>query len=104
MTEQKHRWPWRHGSVALIGILTLLLGFAIAVQVHANSSHDALSGLRDEDLIGILDNIRGQLLVLSSAGRLLRTVSLEQAWGRKPHYLAGLSGGPDGGFIVNAEL
>lgn len=45
-----------HGSAALIGVLTLLLGFAIAVQVHAHSSHDALSGLREEDLIGILDN------------------------------------------------
>jgi uncharacterized protein YlxW (UPF0749 family) len=40
----------------VIGVLTLLLGFAIAVQVHANSSGDALSGLREEDLIGILDN------------------------------------------------
>jgi uncharacterized protein YlxW (UPF0749 family) len=46
----------RHGSAALIGVLTLLLGFAIAVQVHANSSGDALAGLRDDDLIGILDN------------------------------------------------
>jgi uncharacterized protein YlxW (UPF0749 family) len=46
----------RHGSAALIGVLTLLLGFAIAVQVHANSSGDALSGLREDDLIGILDN------------------------------------------------
>jgi uncharacterized protein YlxW (UPF0749 family) len=46
----------RHGSAALIGVLTLLLGFAIAVQVRAHSSNDALSGLREEDLIGILDN------------------------------------------------
>ena len=41
---------------ALIGVLTALLGFGIAVQVHANSGPDALSGLRDDDLIGILDN------------------------------------------------
>jgi uncharacterized protein YlxW (UPF0749 family) len=45
-----------HASAAVIGVLTLLLGFAIAVQVHANSSGDALSGLREDDLIGILDN------------------------------------------------
>lgn len=45
-----------HGAAALIGVLTLLLGFAIAVQVHAHSSGDALSGLREDDLIGILDN------------------------------------------------
>jgi uncharacterized protein YlxW (UPF0749 family) len=47
---------WPHGAYALIGALTLLLGFAIAVQVRAHSSRDALSGLREEDLIGILDN------------------------------------------------
>jgi uncharacterized protein YlxW (UPF0749 family) len=40
----------------VIGVLTLLLGFAIAVQVRANSSSDSLSGLREDDLIGILDN------------------------------------------------
>lgn len=45
-----------HASAAVIGILTLLLGFGIAVQVHANSSGDTLSGLREDDLIGILDN------------------------------------------------
>lgn len=37
-------------------MLTLLLGFAIAVQVHANSGTDSLAGLRESDLIGILDN------------------------------------------------
>lgn len=52
----KSRIHGRHGSAALIGVLTLLLGFAIAVQVHANSSGDTLSGLREDDLIGILDN------------------------------------------------
>ncbi len=46
----------RHASAAVIGVLTLLLGFAIAVQVQANSSEDSLSGLREDDLIGILDN------------------------------------------------
>jgi uncharacterized protein YlxW (UPF0749 family) len=41
---------------ALIGVLVALLGFAIAVQVHSNSSADRLSGLRDGDLISILDD------------------------------------------------
>jgi uncharacterized protein YlxW (UPF0749 family) len=40
----------------LIGVLIALLGFAIAVQVHANSKSDSLSTLRESDLIGILDN------------------------------------------------
>ncbi|MBE7186756.1 DUF881 domain-containing protein [Jatrophihabitans endophyticus] len=46
----------RHSSAAVIGVLTLLLGFAIAVQVHANAGGDALSGLREDDLISILDD------------------------------------------------
>ncbi|HEV7203647.1 MAG TPA: DUF881 domain-containing protein [Jatrophihabitans sp.] len=51
------RWlTGRHASAAVIGVLTLLLGFAIAVQVRANSSSDTLSGLREDDLIGLLDN------------------------------------------------
>lgn len=52
----RRRLTGRHASAAVIGVLTLLLGFAIAVQVHANSSSDSLSGLRETDLIGILDN------------------------------------------------
>jgi uncharacterized protein YlxW (UPF0749 family) len=54
--SQRSRWHGPQGSGALIGILTLVLGFAIAVQVRAHSSGDALSGLREDDLIGILDN------------------------------------------------
>jgi uncharacterized protein YlxW (UPF0749 family) len=50
------RFSGRHTSAAVIGVLTLLLGFGIAVQVHANSSSDNLTGLREDDLIGILDN------------------------------------------------
>jgi uncharacterized protein YlxW (UPF0749 family) len=52
----RRRLHGTHASAAVIGVLTLLLGFAIAVQVHANSSSDALSGLREDDLVGILDN------------------------------------------------
>jgi len=56
-TTPARRWlTGRHASAAVIGVLTLVLGFAIAVQVHANSSGDALSGLREDDLIGILDD------------------------------------------------
>jgi uncharacterized protein YlxW (UPF0749 family) len=46
----------RYRAAALIGVLTAALGFAIAVQVHANSQADSLSNLRSDDLIGILDN------------------------------------------------
>ena len=53
---RRRRLHGPHGSAALIGVLTLLLGFAIAVQVHANSQSDSLAGLREDDLIGILDN------------------------------------------------
>jgi uncharacterized protein YlxW (UPF0749 family) len=56
----RRRLHGTHASAAVIGVLTLLLGFAIAVQVHANSSGDTLSGLREDDLIGILDNQNAQ--------------------------------------------
>jgi uncharacterized protein YlxW (UPF0749 family) len=52
----RHSRAARHRAAALIGVLTAVLGFAIAVQVHANSSSDNLNSLRDDDLIGILDN------------------------------------------------
>ncbi len=50
------RSPARYRAAALIGVLIAALGFAIAVQVHANSQSDSLSNLREDDLIGILDN------------------------------------------------
>jgi uncharacterized protein YlxW (UPF0749 family) len=74
------RWlTGRHASAAVIGVLTLLLGFGIAVQVRAHSSGDALSGLREDDLIGILDNqnvradrLRQQLADLEQSLRQLQ--------------------------------
>jgi uncharacterized protein YlxW (UPF0749 family) len=52
----KQRPSARYRAAALIGVLTAALGFAIAVQVRANSQSDSLSNLREDDLIGILDN------------------------------------------------
>jgi uncharacterized protein YlxW (UPF0749 family) len=40
----------------LIGVLTAILGFAIAAQVHSTSSSDSLQHLREDDLIRILDD------------------------------------------------
>jgi uncharacterized protein YlxW (UPF0749 family) len=54
-TKARRRAPHVRAA-ALIGVLTAALGFAIAVQVHANSQSDSLSSLREDDLIGILDN------------------------------------------------
>jgi uncharacterized protein YlxW (UPF0749 family) len=42
---------------ALIGVLTLLLGFAFAVQVRATDTPQQLEGSREEDLIRILDEL-----------------------------------------------
>jgi len=42
---------------ALIGVLTLLLGFALAVQVRATDTPQQLEGAREEDLIRILDEL-----------------------------------------------
>jgi uncharacterized protein YlxW (UPF0749 family) len=41
---------------ALIGVLTAILGFAIAAQVRSTSSSDSLQHLREDDLIRILDD------------------------------------------------
>jgi uncharacterized protein YlxW (UPF0749 family) len=47
---------WRHRrATALIGVLLALLGFGIAVQLKSQSV-DKLTGLRDQDLIAILDD------------------------------------------------
>ncbi|WP_375482864.1 DUF881 domain-containing protein [uncultured Jatrophihabitans sp.] len=69
----------RHASAAVIGVLTLLLGFAIVVQVRANSSSDNLSGLREDDLVNILDNqnnradrLRQQITQLQGSLRRLK--------------------------------
>jgi uncharacterized protein YlxW (UPF0749 family) len=63
----------------LIGVLTALLGFAIAVQVRAHSGSDSLANLREDDLIGILDNqneradrLRQQITELQQALRRLQ--------------------------------
>ena len=58
MTVAGHELP-RHSHLrasALIGVLTLLLGFAIAVQFRSTSNGDALAGARPDDLISILDD------------------------------------------------
>ncbi|MCW2496963.1 DUF881 domain-containing protein [Jatrophihabitans sp.] len=52
----RHRRSVRVSAGAVIALLTALLGFAIVVQVRANSSSDNLSNLREDDLVGILDN------------------------------------------------
>jgi uncharacterized protein YlxW (UPF0749 family) len=88
VTEPRSRRRLRAGLV--IGVLTALLGFAIAVQVHANSSPDNLANLRDEDLISILDNqdaradrLRQQIADLQRTLRSLRDNGDRSAAARK---------------------
>jgi uncharacterized protein YlxW (UPF0749 family) len=54
--KHRHRRSVRISAGAVIAVLTAVLGFAIVVQVRANSRSDNLANLRDDDLIGILDN------------------------------------------------
>ena len=75
---------------ALIGVLTALLGFAIAVQVHANSQSNDFAGLREDDLIGILDNqnaradrLRQQIAELQQSLRSLQSSGDRSAAARK---------------------
>ncbi|MCV2489065.1 DUF881 domain-containing protein [Geodermatophilus sp. YIM 151500] len=44
-------------AAALIGVLTLLLGFALAVQVRTTDAGEVLAGAREEDLVRILDEL-----------------------------------------------
>jgi uncharacterized protein YlxW (UPF0749 family) len=44
----------------LIGVLTLLLGFAFAVQVRNTGTDQVLAGAREEDLVRILDDLTAQ--------------------------------------------
>lgn len=47
-------------AASLIGVLTLLLGFAFAVQVRSTDTDQQLSGAREEDLVRILDDVTAQ--------------------------------------------
>ncbi|TFV77621.1 DUF881 domain-containing protein [Blastococcus sp. CT_GayMR19] len=47
-------------AAVLIGVLTLLLGFAFAVQVRTVGDDPQLAGAREEDLVRILDELDAQ--------------------------------------------
>lgn len=47
-------------AAALIGVLTLLLGFAFAVQVRSADTRQVLAGAREEDLVRILDELNAR--------------------------------------------
>jgi uncharacterized protein YlxW (UPF0749 family) len=47
-------------AAVLIGVLTLLLGFAFAVQVRSTDTDPELAGAREEDLVRILDDLTAQ--------------------------------------------
>ncbi|TFV66189.1 UNVERIFIED_ORG: DUF881 domain-containing protein [Bacillus sp. AZ43] len=47
-------------AAALIGVLTVLLGFAIAVQVRTVGEDEAYAGAREEDLVRILDDLNAR--------------------------------------------
>ena len=55
--ERRRRDPL---AAALIGVLTLLLGFAFAVQVRSTDADTQLAGAREEDLVRILDSLDAQ--------------------------------------------
>ncbi len=47
-------------AAALIGVLTLLLGFAFAVQVRSNDTDSTYPSAREEDLVRILDDVNAR--------------------------------------------
>lgn len=64
------RRPDRPAAV-LIGLLTLVLGFAFTVQVRNSDDEQALAGAREEDLVRIVDEV-------SSRGVRLRELIADQ--------------------------
>lgn len=58
-------------AAALIGLLTLLLGFAFTVQVRNSDGEQALAGAREEDLVRIVDEV-------TSRGERLRELIADQ--------------------------
>ncbi|MGY1710264.1 DUF881 domain-containing protein [Geodermatophilus sp. SYSU D00758] len=53
-------------AAVLIGVLTLLLGFAFAVQVRNTGTDEDLAGAREEDLVTILDELDAEEARLSA--------------------------------------
>ena len=79
------------GTLAVL--LCLLLGAAIATQVHQNSSGDSLDTARPADLLVLLDSLRQREATLSTeVAELQRTLSTLQA-----------SGSSDQAAIQNAQ-
>lgn len=58
-------------AALLIGVLTLLLGFAFTVQVRNSDEDQVLAGAREEDLVRIVDEV-------SSRGERLRELIADQ--------------------------
>ena len=58
--EPARRRPRDPLAAALIGVLTLLLGFAFAVQVRAVGEDQEYAGAREEDLVRILDDLNAR--------------------------------------------
>ena len=56
MPERSSAAQRRRIFTAVIAVLTALLGFAIVLQVRQNSGSDNLANLREDDLVGILDD------------------------------------------------
>jgi uncharacterized protein YlxW (UPF0749 family) len=54
------RWRRNRLAAALIGVLCLLLGFAFAVQVRSTDTGKQYSSAREEDLVGILDDLNAK--------------------------------------------
>jgi uncharacterized protein YlxW (UPF0749 family) len=78
-------------AAVLIGVLTALLGFAIAVQLRTASTQDALAGARQDDLVRILDDQN------SRAARLRSRISDQQ------ELLARLTAAGGGSAAARAE-
>ena len=50
--------------------------------------------------VAVIDVIQHNVKLFDPDGKYLRTIQLEQSWGRKPNYPSGIAKDLDGGFVV----
>jgi uncharacterized protein YlxW (UPF0749 family) len=101
-------------AAALIGVLALLLGFAIAVQVQSVGDEQGLAGAREEDLVRILDELaaredrlrvqitdqRAALQELTSSGQSTSAVEAARARAQEIGILSGTVAAEGAGLVL----
>lgn len=100
----------RDGGFVVLGSLPVMARYnASGKRTWALYAEDATTGnlgaaadlaVLSDDSLAVLDQRDGCVKLFTPEGRFKRAISLEQAWGRKPHFANDLSADRNGGMIV----